>query len=125
MATIIIRNSTGSGVVPSSLQQGELAINTVDGRLFYGSGSGNAVVEFTANTASYLNPLHQDVTVTGSLFLTSTANNIFLITNQTKPVFTITQSGVIIASTQSTVPTGTYTNGAFYFTSSSLYVSLD
>jgi hypothetical protein len=127
MATIIIRNSTGSGVIPSSLQQGELAINTVDGRLFYGSGSGNAVVEFTFSsaTASYLNPLHQDVIVTGSLFLTSTANNVFLITNQTNPVFTITQSGVIIASTQSTVPTGTYTNGAFYFTSSSLYVSLD
>ena len=47
MATIITKNSTGSGVTPSSLQQGELAINTKDGRLFYGSGSGNAVKEFT------------------------------------------------------------------------------
>jgi len=128
MATIIIKNSTGSGVIPSSLQQGELAINTVDGRLFYGSGSGNSVVEFTFSsaTASYLNPLQQDVTITGSLFLTSTNNNIFLITNQdNKPVFTITQSGVIISSTQSADPIGTFTNGAFYFTSSSLYVSLD
>ena len=49
MATIIIRNSTGSGVIPSSLQQGELAINTKDGRLFYGSGSGNIVKEFTGS----------------------------------------------------------------------------
>lgn len=126
MATIIIKNSTGSGVIPSSLQQGELAINTVDGRLFYGSGSGNAVEEFLISTASYVNPLNQNVTITGSLFLTSTANNIFLITNQNnKPVFTITQSGVILTSTQSANPTGTFGNGAFYFTSSSLYVSLD
>lgn len=46
MATIIIRNSTGPGATPSSLVQGELAINTVDGKLFYGSGSGNVVKEF-------------------------------------------------------------------------------
>jgi hypothetical protein len=49
MATIIIKNSTGSGAIPSSLQQGELAINTKDGRLFYGSGSGNIVKEFTGS----------------------------------------------------------------------------
>ena len=49
MATIIIRNSTGSGAVPSSLVQGELAINTIDGKLFYGSGSGNIVKEFTGS----------------------------------------------------------------------------
>ena len=56
MATIIIRNSTGSGAVPSSLVQGELAINTIDGKLFYGSGSGNIVKEFTGssiNTSSF------------------------------------------------------------------------
>ena len=53
MATIIIRNSTGSGAVPSSLVQGELAINTVDGKLFYGSGSGNIAKEFTANSSSF------------------------------------------------------------------------
>lgn len=52
MATIITKNSTGSGVTPSSLQQGELAINVVDGRLFYGSGSGNAVKEFTGGGIS-------------------------------------------------------------------------
>ena len=54
MATIIIKNSTGSGAIPSSLFQGELAINTKDGKLFYGSGSGNIVKEFTGsgNTVS-------------------------------------------------------------------------
>ena len=73
MATIIIRNSTGSGVIPSSLVQGELAINTKDGKLFYGSGSGNIVKEFTgsgggnaisasyAATASYLSNLESEL----------------------------------------------------------------
>jgi hypothetical protein len=49
MSTIITRNSATSGSVPSSLIQGELAINVTDGRLFYGSGSGNIVKEFVAS----------------------------------------------------------------------------
>jgi hypothetical protein len=49
MSTIITRNSATSGSVPSSLIQGELAINVKDGRLFYGSGSGNIVKEFTVS----------------------------------------------------------------------------
>jgi hypothetical protein len=49
MATIIIKNSTGSNSVPASLLQGELAVNTVTGKLFYGSGSGNAVREYSAS----------------------------------------------------------------------------
>jgi hypothetical protein len=52
MSTIITRNSANSGSQPSSLVQGELAINVTDGRLFYGSGSGNDVKEFGV-TASY------------------------------------------------------------------------
>jgi hypothetical protein len=49
MATIIIKNSGTTGNVPSTLAQGEFAINVVDGRLFYGSGSGGSVKEFTAS----------------------------------------------------------------------------
>jgi len=52
MSTIITRNSATSGSSPSSLVQGELAINVTDNRLFFGSGSGNVVKEFGA-TASY------------------------------------------------------------------------
>jgi hypothetical protein len=135
MATIIIRNSATSGSIPSSLAQGEFAINVTDGRLFYGSGSGNTVKEFTAGasisasyalTASYVNPLNQNLTVTGSLFLTSTNNNIFLVRNQNNtPVLTVSQSGVVVLSTQSLDLTGTVPNGAIYFTSSSLYIGLD
>jgi hypothetical protein len=49
MATIIIKNSGTTGNVPGTLSQGEFAINVVDGRLFYGSGSGNIVKEFTGS----------------------------------------------------------------------------
>jgi hypothetical protein len=49
MSTIITRNSANSGSQPSSLIQGELAINVTDGKLFYGSGSGNVVKEFTGS----------------------------------------------------------------------------
>ena len=42
-STIIIKNGAGSST-PSSLKQGELAINVDNGKLFYGtSGSSNAV----------------------------------------------------------------------------------
>jgi hypothetical protein len=49
MSTIITKNSANSGSQPSSLIQGELAINVTDGKLFYGSGSGNIVKEFTGS----------------------------------------------------------------------------
>jgi len=56
MSIIIIKNSTTSSNTPSpgTLVTGELAINVVDGKLFYGSGS--AVREFssTINTGSLL-----------------------------------------------------------------------
>jgi len=71
MATIIIKNSTGSGVIPSSLQQGELAINTKDGKLFYGSGSGNVVKEFTATVFPYTG----SATITGSLIVTGSTTS--------------------------------------------------
>jgi len=138
MSTIITRNSATSGSVPASLVQGELAINVTDGRLFYGSGSGNTVKEFTASgsgttntgsllttasfsnpnltftkgdgstfnvdissltvtsasyafTASYVNPLHQDVILTGSLLVTqshiSTVDYIDFTTLPTPPAF--------------------------------------
>lgn len=83
MATIIIKNSTGSGVVPSSLVQGELAINTKDGRLFYGSGSGNIVKEFTGSgggggsTFPYTGSaiISGSLTVTGSLIVSNSIDS--------------------------------------------------
>ena len=124
MSTIITRNSANSGSVPSSLIQGELAINVTDGRLFYGSGSGNIVKEFTVSgsgttntgsllttasfsdpnltftkgngstfnvdissltvisashalTASYVNPLNQNVIITGSIYIPNNTHSIY------------------------------------------------
>jgi len=48
--TIKIKNSATPSSTPSSLEQGEMALNVTDGRLFYGSGSGNEVKEFTGTT---------------------------------------------------------------------------
>jgi len=50
-STIIIKNSATSGSKPSTLIQGELAINVFDGKLYYGSGSAGVVKEF--NTSSF------------------------------------------------------------------------
>ena len=48
--TIKIKNSATPSSTPSSLEQGEMALNVTDGKLFYGSGSGNDVKEFTGGT---------------------------------------------------------------------------
>ena len=50
--TIKIKNSATPGSTPSSLEQGEMALNVTDGKLFYGSGSGNDVKEFTGGGGS-------------------------------------------------------------------------
>jgi hypothetical protein len=90
MSTIITRNSATSGSVPSSLIQGELAINVKDGRLFYGSGSGNIVREFTGsgggggtvNTGSFAttgsNTFIGDQIINGNITVNGTASIAFL-----------------------------------------------
>jgi hypothetical protein len=69
MGTIITKNSATSGSVPSSLIQGELAINVTDGKLFYGSGSGNIVKEFTGSASG------GGTINTGSLLTTASFSN--------------------------------------------------
>jgi hypothetical protein len=75
--TIKIKNSATPSSTPASLEQGEMALNVTDGKLFYGSGSGNDVKEFTGtsiDTGSFAttgsNTFIGDQTVTGSLFTT-------------------------------------------------------
>jgi len=69
MGTIITKNSATSGSVPASLIQGELAINVTNGRLFYGSGSGNIVKEFTGSASG------GGTINTGSLLTTASFSN--------------------------------------------------
>lgn len=75
MSTIITRNSATSGSTPSSLVQGELAINVANGRLFYGSGSANIVKEFTGSgVGGNTFPFTGSALITGSLGVTGSLN---------------------------------------------------
>ena len=97
----------------------------------YFSGSiTNAISASYALTASYA----LNAGGTGTPFRISTGSisasvdvgqNIFLITKNNIPVLTISQSGVVIFSTQSQELVGPAPNGAIYFTSSSFFVGLD
>lgn len=68
MATIITKNSATPSQVPSSLTQGELAINVTDGKIFYGSGSGNIVKELSTGGSPF--PYTGSAIITGSLTVT-------------------------------------------------------
>ena len=98
MATIIIKNSTGSGVIPSSLQQGEFAINVVDGKLFYGSGSGNTVKEFISSGTAF--PYTGSAKITGSLDVigATTITGSFLVTGSTTQIGNNTLTGNTVLS---------------------------
>ena len=52
-------------------------------------------------------------------------DDIFLIKNNNVPVFTVSQSGVVVLATQSAQLTSSAPNGGIYFTSSSFFVGLD
>ena len=65
-------------MIPSSLTQGELAINTKDGKLFYGSGSGNIVKEFTGSGGGgggSTFPYTGSAIITGSLVVTGSTTS--------------------------------------------------
>lgn len=62
----------------------------------------------------------------GALTISSSADSVFLIKNSINlPIFTVSQSGIIILATQSAQLTNPAPNGAIYFTSSSFFVGLD
>jgi hypothetical protein len=42
--TLLIKRSDETGNTPSSLSEGELAINVVDGKLFYKNKTANAII---------------------------------------------------------------------------------
>ena len=71
-STIITKNGTGSAV-PTSLQQGELAINVSNGTLFYGtSGSNNSVSSsFTFSSITASGDISSSGTITAEHFHSS------------------------------------------------------
>lgn len=117
MATIITKNSATPSQVPSSLTQGELAINVTDGKLYYGSGSGNVVKEFTGAGGS---------TDTGSLLTTASVSlNTITFTKGDGTTFPITVNtgsgggGSAFPYTGSAIVSGSLTvTGSFYVSNS-------
>lgn len=81
MAQILLKNDSTPGRTPSHLAQGEIAINTADGKLFYSDGAANNIKEFGisssyALTASYaLNGGGGGTVDTGSVVTTSSFNS--------------------------------------------------
>jgi hypothetical protein len=64
--------------------------------------------------------------ITGSLFMNSDSNDIFLIKNSSNTtVLAVSQSGVVIFSTQSQELVGPAPIGGIYFTSASFFVGLE
>jgi hypothetical protein len=62
----------------------------------------------------------------GTATISGSASNLFLIKNASnKTVLAVSQSGVIVLSTQSAQPTGTAPNGGIYFTSTALFIGVD
>jgi hypothetical protein len=107
--TIKIKNSATPGSTPSSLVQGEMALNVTDGRLFYGSGSGNDVKEFTGTTID-----------TGS-FVTTSSFNTFTSSYYTDSASFDTRINNISIDTSSLVTTSlfnAFTSSIYTFTSS-------
>ena len=73
MATIIkIKNSSTVGNVPSSLEQGEFAINTRDGNLFYGDGT-YVQQDFVFNDLGLKGNLTVDGNITAQQYIVSSS----------------------------------------------------
>lgn len=71
-------------------------------------------------------PFSGSAVITGSLEIKSNVNNIFLIKNfNNQTILTVSQSGIIVLTTQSSQLTSPAPNGAIYFTSESFFVGLD
>lgn len=71
-------------------------------------------------------PFVGDAVITGSLEIVGTGEDLFLIKNQTnETILQVSQSGVVVLSTQSVELTTTAPNGGIYFTSASFFVGLD
>lgn len=66
------------------------------------------------------------VNINGSVAISSSAQNIFLIKNaNNRNVLTVSQSGVVVLATQSIELTSAAPVGGIYFTSSSLFIGLE
>ena len=105
---------------PEQLTSGSYNITGSFTGSFIGDGSG--LTDLIFNTFPYIG----DAVITGSLEVVGTGQDLFLIKDQANnPLFTVSQSGVVVLSTQSIELSSPAPNGGLYFTSSSFFVGLD
>ena len=106
-------------IKPEQLREG---FYNITGSLF-GTSSFAITASYALNAGETGTPFR---IATGSISASvDVGQNIFLITKNNIPVLTVSQSGVVIFSTQSQELTGPAPNGAIYFTSASFFVGLD
>jgi len=120
MSIIIIRNSATSGSIPSSLIQGELAINVTNNRLFYGSGSGNVVREFTGSSGGGGGTVDTGSFVTTSSFNAYTGSNTSQFAGTASFALAVAGGGgaSIYRLTSQTLPSASWVATGSYYTSS-------
>ena len=105
---------------PEQLTSGSYNITGSFTGSFIGDGSGLTDLNF--NTFPYIG----DAVITRSLEVVGTGQDLFLIKDQANnPLFTVSQSGVVVLSTQSIELSSPAPNEGLYFTSSSFFVGLD
>ena len=107
-------------ILPGTLTAGPTIISgsltITEGSLLFGTASW----AINSLTASYVNPLHQFVFITGGLnILNQTAESSLTITSGSTPVLTVTGSGVTVFGTFNYIPEsvagGIYFNGTDFF----------
>jgi hypothetical protein len=102
--TIRIKKSTVSGNSPSVLANGEIAINTADGKLFYSMPDGT--IEFIKNQSTF-----STVNANSSLIIASTPEDILNIIPGEN--IRITPDVINKTITISAISSGTFTDGTF------------
>ena len=94
------------------------------GSLFNISSSYALTASYALNSVAAF-PFSGSAVITGSLEIKSNVNDIFIIKNfNNQPILTVSQSGIVILTTQSAELTSPAPNGGMYFTSGSFFVGL-
>jgi hypothetical protein len=125
-----------SGSLDLTSNTGNGFVSNADTLLFVGTASFSGLTSITSSLIieNQTNPASLFLIKSGSTQYfnvassgdTTVNSNLFIIKNFTTqaPVLTVSQS-IVSFATQSSDPTGAANNGAFWFTSTNLYVGLD
>ncbi len=126
---IVIKKSLVSGNVPASLANGELAINTADGKLFYKNSGGIIASIENQNTFPTINANSSLIVATSTSDILSIVpgNNVTITGNTTTKTITISSSGgtsAIADAYVSDVPPSSPVNGELWWNSSTGILSI-